>query len=65
MPSPPLSLRIDNFAMVAMQSLLNKESTEMGIIAEEKASGVHRDAILARRAYEMAQAMEVEADKQI
>ena len=64
MPSPPLSLRVDNFAMVAMQALLNKESSEMGIIKEERETGVHRDAILARKAYEMAQAMELEADNQ-
>lgn len=64
MPSPPLSLRIDNFAMVAMQALLTKESSEMGIIKEEKDTGVHRDAIMARKAYEMARAMEIEADAQ-
>lgn len=64
MPSPPLSLRVDNFAMVAMQALLNKESSELGIIAEERDTGVHRHAILARMAYEMAQAMEIEADNQ-
>jgi len=64
MPSPPLSLRIDHFAQVAMQALLTKESSELAMIAEEKATGVNRYEILAKKSYEIAQYMEAEADNQ-
>ena len=59
-----MSFRIDHFAQVAMSALLNKESSEMAIIAEERDTGVNRHEILARMSYEIAQYMEAEALKQ-
>ena len=64
MAKPEMSYRIDHFAQVAMSAMLNKESTQQAIIAEERDTGVDRHEILARMAYEVAQYMEAEALKQ-
>lgn len=60
-PTPKMVSRIDYFAMAAMEAFIGRANADILLSRVEKETGETREVIIAKWAYAVADAMEIEA----
>ena len=62
MPSPIMNRRIDYFAMAVMQTIIGIDGMDLALAKYSARTGEEKEVVLAKAAYNIAEAMEAEAN---
>lgn len=62
MPSPIMNRRIDYFAMAAMQTVIGMDGMDLALARYSAHTGEEKEVVLAKAIYDIAEAMEAEAN---